>query len=169
MFERLKIKRWIATFTFIVLPLIKLSAQSKSFHFKRNNTEWIVFADSKKLGVGLPTSRINVLEERTVISSDSLIRRYLEHRFRDGELPQQGGGNCPVILDSWDDYYRQVVFYYDEEKSEDCILFHYVHKSVIVNHPNWKERWVFISGGCSNYWMARISLKSREVFSFGIN
>ena len=143
--------------------------QNDSYTFKRGNTEWVVFSDIKKTGLKLVHSKVNVVEEESILYSDSLINNFLTHRFQNRVQPWEGVKGCPGILDSWDEYHRQVTLYYDGDRGEDIIYFQYIHKNAIKNHPNWKEKWVLISGGCSNYWSAGVGLTSKEVINFGVN
>lgn len=144
-------------------------AQTESLYFERNQIKWVLFTDSNEVGFNASTAMAKTLEQEEIITADSLIYDFLKSKFSNGQYPQQGINSCPYILDSWDRYYRQVVVVRENGTSEDIIWIQYIHKNVVEDHQNWKESWVYISGGCSNYWQAQVGVDSKKVISFRIN
>lgn len=143
--------------------------QTNTICFDIDDIQGVVFLKGGDEGLGQLVAKKIPVGVEEVLSVDSLVKYFINNRSSEGGLPQQGYGGCPVISKSWNDYQRQVIKYEDKESSTQILWIQYIHKQVLDDHPNWKENWVLVSGGCSNYWQIRYDVKSKKLFDFSIN
>lgn len=155
-----------------LLIVLSLQLSSQTYNiicFDIDSVQGVIFLEGGNRGLGKVVSERSTTNVEEVLHIDSLAKCFVDKRSAGRNLPQQGYESCPIILKSWKNYKRQIIKYIDQKTGDQILWFQYIHEQVISEHPDWKENWVLISGGCSNYWQIKYNLKSKRFFDFVIN
>lgn len=159
-------------FKSLILVLIagcSINAQpSKNLYFNKNGVEGVIFSSVDVPGMDKIASGWTNVQPDEVLKVDSMAKLFVIKKSK-GSFPQQGFDNCPIIYKNWNEYYRQVVGYRDKKTNDEIILIQYVYKSMEKEHLNWKDQWVLVSGGCSNYWQISYNKRTQKLFGWAIN
>ena len=149
-------------------------------YYNINNIEYVLFSR-------YPDYLINeTYPEYTKITSidkvlkvDSLAYEYVK---KQKHMPGQGYNDCPIIKDNWENYGRQVICYLEKKgkrKYDEIIQINYIHNSEIAQlkkdydlygfDSNWKETWLYVSGGCSFYFHIYYNVNKGKIVDFVVN
>lgn len=114
-----------------------------------------------------------------ILEVDSLAYDFVKKQKK---MPNQGFNNCPIIKDNWGNYCRQVICYLvkkGKRKYDEIIQINYIHNSEIAQlkkdydlygfDSNWKETWLYVSGGCSLYFHIYYDITKEKIVDFIVN
>ena len=85
------------------------------------------------------------------------------------ELVQQGYQDCPSIINNWISYKRQIIGYVDKKNGNHIIWVNFFLEDSEIELQNWREVWVDVDGGCSNYWSIKYNCSKDKLFEWVIN
>ena len=109
-----------------------------------------------------------------VLYVDSLAFLYVKKKNEEslkkyGGYEQQGGNQCPIIHENWNNFIRQVIGYKDENGDEMILINCFWKELAEEEHFYWLEEFVFIQGGCSDYWQIFYNKTKGEIVRWSIN
>jgi len=159
-------KSRICILALIVFANITLLAQERYHVFQWYESECVVFGEEYALYINDAADERWLPSKSQIENAENCIRMYLKLYVDKHGLTEQGLNNCPIILDNWHTYYRQVIGYINVV-DERVLYINYISPSFITN-DQWKERWISVIGVCSNQWTVKYNLTTGEVFSCDI-
>lgn len=150
----------------------------KTIYFSGKGFRGVIFPKEYNLVQKIIPDHINTQRftptVKEVFYIDSLAFLYVKNKNKEslkeyGGYEQQGGNQCPVIHENWNNYIRQAIGYINHNEDK-MILINYFWKDLVrEKHFYWLEEFAFVQGGCSDYWQILYNKTNDKIVRWSIN
>lgn len=146
----------------------RLNSQTKPNNFNHAGVDYVFIEYVDFLSSEKTTSESKYCSYNTILKIDNHAKKYIKRKTRNKQV-HGPGNNCPVIIDEWKNYVRQIYLYNDQRLGSEVILINYIHVNMLIDHQKWRTEYIKTYGGCSNYWQIKYDLKKKRFLDFVIN